>query len=139
VCSSDLPKQLRWILSILVVIYVSGVIVRHFYGIAVTITNHSRGTLRDVSVKVERRGSRKLIPELAPGANWRVYVEAVGESSINLYFKDSTGMQHNVLLAGYVESGYIGNASAEVMPDLNVKAHDDTFRIVYWKSWFEFL
>lgn len=133
------PKKFRWILSILVVIYVSGVIVRHFYGIAVTITNHSRGTLRDVSVKVERRGSRKSISALVPGKSWRVYVEAVGESSINLYFKDSTGMLHNVLLAGYVESGYVGNTSAEVMPDLNVKANDDTFRIVYWKSWFEFL
>ncbi|MFB3920372.1 MAG: hypothetical protein ACE145_01545 [Terriglobia bacterium] len=123
----------------LILVYVAGVITRHQYGIAVDVRNESSTILRGFSVKVESRGKRYPLPDLEPGKITRVYVDPVTESSINLEFTDAQNEHHSDVLAGYVESGYCGTVTARVLVDNKVISKDDSFRILYWKSWLEFL
>ena len=127
------------ILFILVTLYVSGVIARHRLGIAVVVRNQSQSVMRNPSVKVNPRGLRYPLPDLGPGQCSRVYVEAVGESSIDLEFIGARNVMTSEMLAGYVEPGYCGSATARLMPGGYLSVQDDTFRLVYWKSWLEFL
>jgi hypothetical protein len=120
-------------------LYVAGVLVRSRYGIEVFARNESRETLRDVSLKVESRGARYVLPDLANGKTRRVFVHAVGESSIVLEFSDEHGQRHREMVAGYVEDGYCGVDTITVWPGGAVETHEDNYRMVCWRSWLEFL
>jgi hypothetical protein len=127
------------ILFILVTLYVSGVIARHRFGIAVVVRNQSQSVMRSPSVKVNPRGLRYPLPDLSPGQSSRVYVQAVGESSIDLEFIAARNLMTSEMLAAYVEPGYCGSAKVRLLPGGYLSVQDDTFRLVYWKSWLEFL
>lgn len=119
-------------------LYLAGVFVRQRYGPMVVVRNQSGGVLRNVAVKVDYRGARYPLPDLKPGESRRVFVKPVGESSILLEFVDAKQLPHRELLAGYVEDGYCGKAVATVYAD-RVDARDETFGLVYWKSWLDFV
>jgi hypothetical protein len=128
-----------WASAALIAIYLAGGLARHQFGIAVDVHNRSRETIRQVSVKVERRGARYPLPDLAPGQSARAYVKPVGESQINVEFTLAGGGPGTVTVAGYVESGYCGTASLTILSGGQVEVDDDTFRFLYWRSWLEFL
>jgi hypothetical protein len=134
----------RTIRSVLVVVglflfYVLGVIVRQQYGIGVVIRNESGETLRQVGVKVETKGKRYGLPDLAPGDRRRVFVQPVGESSIDIQFIDAGGKPHVELMVGYVESGYCGNAKATILPGGRTKLTEDIDPLFCGKSWLDFV
>jgi hypothetical protein len=134
-------RRQRWLWAgaVLIAIYLAGVFARHQFGIAVDVHNRGRETIRQVSVKVEYRGKRYPVPDLAPNQSARVYVRPVGESHINVEFAFAGGGLETVRAAGYVESDYCGTASLTLLPGRQVQTRDDTFRLLYWQSWLEFL
>jgi hypothetical protein len=116
----------------------SDVVVRHLYGIMVVVDNQSGEVLRDVAVQVVAKGKRYPLPDLKPGQTRRLLVRPVGESAIDLEFTDAKNLRHTELLAGYVEDGYCGKATATVYAN-RVDSRDDTFGMIYWKSWLDFV
>ncbi len=127
------------VLGTFLALYFAGVLVRARYGIEVVVRNESRETLRDVSVKVEPRGARYVFPDLADGKTRRVFVHALGESSIALEFSDERGRPHREMVTGYVEGGYCDVDTITVWPGGSAETHEDNFRLVCWRSWLEFL
>lgn len=127
------------VLLILVLLYGAGVIARSRFGIAVVVRNQSQSVLRNSSIKVSPPGLRLPIPDLEPGQSTRVYVLPVGESAIELEYLGGENERRSEMLASYVESGYCGSTTAELQPGGSWRVHDDTSRLVYWKSWLEFL
>ena len=138
IVSRSRPSRILLALLILFLLYVSGVVVRHLYGIMVVVDNESGEVLREVAVKVVAKGKRYPLPDLEPGQTRRVFVKPVGESAIDLEFTGSKNLRHTEMLAGYVEDGYCGKATATVYPS-RVESRDDTFGIIYWKSWLDFV
>jgi hypothetical protein len=126
-------------LGILLLFYIAGVFARYRYGIAVVIHNQSEETLRNVSVKVDYKGRHYPLSDLRPGQSNRIFVDPAGESSIKLEFTDQGNRRRWEMLAGYVEEGHCGTATALVVSPDHVNAHDNTSRLFYWKSWLEFL
>jgi hypothetical protein len=123
----------------LFMIYAVGQAFRLSYGTRVVVRNESKETLHNVNVRVEHRGGRYYLPDLQPGQRKRVFVKAVGESSIMLEFMDSKNIQRTAMIAGYVESDYCGTTTAIIHDPGRIEVHDDTFGVICWKSWFEFL
>jgi len=122
----------------LLVLYVSGVFVRGQKGIAVILRNRTNYTLRNVEIKVDYKGRRYPLADLAAGKTVRVYVQPVGESSINLEFADPQNVRHQEMLAGYVETGYCGRTTATISQD-HVAIDDKSFGLICWKSWLDFV
>ena len=123
----------------LVLLYVAGVIVRQQYGIGVAVRNQSGETLRQVGVKFDSRGKTYSMPDLAPNERRRVFVQPVGESSIEAEFTDASGKPHVEVVAGYVESGYCGDVQATILPGGKTKLTEDISVNVCWKSWLDFI
>jgi hypothetical protein len=120
-------------------VYVSGVFARQRYGIRVDILNEGRERLRAVRLKVGGTGGREKkydLPELAPGAHARAYVQPVTESDISLEFTDEKGNVHVDTVMGYAEAGYCGTAISAVSSEEKVKS---TSSLGCWKSWFDFM
>ena len=118
-------------------VYVIGIVVRQHLGIAVIVSNDSVGELREVSVKVEYKGERYLLPDIKPGQTRTVFVRPHGESTINLEFSDARGARRKEMLAGYVENGYCGRTRSRVLPDGRVEVEDDSFGSACWSSWLD--
>jgi hypothetical protein len=123
----------------LLVFYVVGIFVRQQFGIAITIRNASREPLQQVRVKVETRGNRYGLRDLAPGEQARVFVKPRTESHINLEYIDAHHQPHVELVVGYVEAGYCGQAMATILPGGEVASEEDIDLIACWKSWVDFL
>jgi len=133
--------RIGFVLATLSILYIAGIVARYIFGIAVDVRNRTSGVLRTVGIEVQKHegtGIRYPLRDLQPGQSQRVYVEPKTESSIHLKYSDSTNSRHDEILAGYVEDGYCGEATATVLPSGKVIAQDDTFRLFYWKSWLEF-
>jgi len=119
--------------------YVVGVILRQQYGIGVVVRNESGETLRQVSVKVQSRGKTYSMPDLAPGEHRRVFVQPVGESSIDVQFTDASDKPHVESVVGYVESGYCGNAEAMILPGGKTRLTEEISLVFCRKSWLDFI
>jgi hypothetical protein len=122
----------------LLVSYVIGVVVRGHYGTRVVVRNQAEEMLRNVSVKVEARGQRYPMPDLAMAQKAHVFAQPVGESQITLEFDDEHGHHHRELLVGYLEAGDCGGAEATVWPNGLVESRENAVRLVCWGSWLEF-
>ncbi|HEX7287309.1 MAG TPA: hypothetical protein VF532_14075 [Candidatus Angelobacter sp.] len=119
-------------------LYSTGVLVRQRYGISVSILNRSAQPLHQVAVKLEY-GKEYPLGGIGPGKHKRVFVIPRGGDSIRVDFLDDQNVRHSKLLAGYVEAGYCGHVSAEVVPDNGVIAQDHSFVLYNWKSWLSFI
>jgi hypothetical protein len=131
-------KRVFIIFIALLVLYVSGVFVRGQKGIAVILRNRTSYPLRNVEIKVDHKGRRYALADLAAGKTVRVYVQPVGASSINLEFTDPQNLDHQEMLAGYVETGYCGRTTATIFPD-HVAIDDHSFGVICWMSWLDFV
>ncbi len=123
----------------LVLLYVAGIIVRQQYGIGVVVLNKSEETLRQVSVKFDSRGNTYSMPDLVANERRRIFVQPVGESSIEVQFTDASGRPHVEVVAGYVESGYCGNAVATILPGGKAKMTEDISLFFCRRSWLDFI
>ena len=123
----------------LVLLYVAGVIVRQQYGIGVVVRNQSGETLKQVGVKFDSRGKTYSMPDLAPNERRRVFVQPVGESSIEVEFTDASGKPHVEVVAGYVEFGYCGNAVATILSGGKSKMTEDIRVDFCRRSWLDFI
>ena len=123
----------------LLILYVAGVGVRGKYGIRVSVRNNSRETLRNLSAKVEYKGIRYPMPDLAPGHRATVFAQPVGESHINVEFTDAKSVKHTVQVEAYVETGYCGSSTATIGENGAISADEPIPDLVCWKSWLGFL
>jgi hypothetical protein len=94
-------------------------------GIRVIVRNLSGTALRHVSLKVENRGKRYGLPDLAPGDQREIVVEPITECHINLEFVDTRGKSHTATVIGYAEHGYCGQATVTVLPANKVEAKEN--------------
>ena len=122
----------------LLVLYVSGVLVRGHYGTRVAIRNQAEETLRHVNVKVAGAGRTYPVPDLVMGEKAHVFVRAVGESQITIEFDDERGHHHRDLVVGYLEAGDCGAATVTVWPGGQVESRENAVRVLCWGSWLEF-
>ena len=121
-----------------VLFYLSGIVTRQHFGVRVEVRNESGHALRQITVKLER-GKEYILGEMPVGSRKAVYVEPAGGDSIRLEVVDSSNLKHTDVIAGYVESGYCGDVSAEITLDGRVIAADHSFAPYNWKSWWAFI
>jgi hypothetical protein len=134
------PRRKRALLAFLVflAVYISGVIARDRYPLLVVIHNESGETLRNVSVKVDYKGNLYPLRDMSPGETRHAFVQPVGESTINLKFRDVRNIDHIEMLAEDVKNDR-GTATVTVLPGGRVGVEDDVLRFFQWKSWFAFI
>src|SRR6266480_7768809 len=121
----------------LILLYLTGLILRDRYGILIVITNSSGDTLEGVTVIVTGSLERKNIyvaGTLAPGKRTRLFVRPTTESHINLDLVHSTGEHQEETIAGYVEGGYCGKIAVSIFPDGMVKGDEKIDPVTCWKK-----
>jgi len=118
--------------------YAVGVSVRSNRGIRIVVENESGMTLRDANIALEQ-GGLYLLGEIAAGKKKKIFIVPGNDSRIGASFTDQNGQRHSEIIAGYVESGYCGDVTVQVLPNLMVSVHDDSFAVWNWKSWYGFL
>jgi hypothetical protein len=118
--------------------YAGGVSVRSSHGIRVLVQNESGMSLRDANIMLEH-GGPYLLGEIAAGKKKKIFIVPGADSRIRLEFTDQIGKVHSEIVAPYVENGYCGDVTVQVLPNLMVSSHDDSFAVWNWKSWYGFL
>ena len=119
--------------------YAVGVATRQRFGIGIFVDNQSGETLREVIVKVEGKGKAYRLPDLAPGDRRRVFVQPVGESRVDIHFKDASGKPRVEPVVGYVESGYCGSAEVTILPDGKATLKENIDTTFCRRSWLAFI
>jgi hypothetical protein len=118
--------------------YIAGVSVRSHQGIQILIQNKSGATLENVSVSLENK-TPYLIGTMLPNQRENVFMLPDAKSSIQLDIKDSAGVRHTKIVAGYVEHGYCGGVHTQILSDLRIESRDKSFAEWNWQSWYGFL
>ena len=118
--------------------YAVGVSVRSNRGIRIVVENESGMTLGDANIALEQ-GGPYVLGEVAAGKKEKIFVVPRNASRIRASFTDQKGQTHSQIVAGYVENGYCGDVTVQVLPNLMVSVHDDSFAMFNWKSWYGFL
>jgi|SRR5689334_18309260 len=126
------------IIAGLLLIYISGIVVRARSGIRVVVENQSHTILLNVSLSFQK-GPAYSLGEIAPGQKKKRFVHSRAESSIQMEFTDARGVQHSTLITGYVENDYCGDVVVRVLSDFSVRSRDESFTLLNWKSWYGFL
>jgi hypothetical protein len=135
-------KRTRLLLLVFIIaigVYIVGIVVRGYYGIAVVILNRSDSTLYSVRAIAKPKPGTTYVGDLKANERKLLFIQPQGESHIELQFTDMTGAAHSQIIAGYVEKGYCGTARAEVYPRYVISAHEDIGIVWCPGGWFSFL
>jgi hypothetical protein len=96
-------------------------------GIQVTVENTGTSPLKSVELYVTGRSYE--LGDIAPEESATARVNPIGESELEVEFKDTDGQTQRLNAGGYFESGYRGSIQVEIKDGQIDKFEDNT------KSW----